>query len=238
MNKQKGLVLLVSLALMAGTVGVLTWLKGSQKLGQPGIAAAPISGSVMMKLDLPERVLDFSSTNVPEPEVVVDYLPKDTSYVERRYVSPDGAPPIEATIVLMGYDRTSIHRPEYCLIGQGLTPEEKSVVNIPIEGKEPYVMPVARWKLGGVFQQPDGSKVKVAGIYVFWFVAAGAQTPDYLEFQKLLFKDLLLKNRLQRWAYVSYFTLCVPGQEEAAFERVKKLIAVSVPAYQLPPIKR
>jgi hypothetical protein len=40
---------------------------------------------------------------------------------------------------------------------------------------------------------------------------------------------------LQRWAYVSYFSICTPGQEDAAFERMNKLIAASVPEYQLPP---
>jgi hypothetical protein len=44
----------------------------------------------MMKIDLPERVLDFTSTNVPEPEVVLGFLPKDTSYAERIYTAPDG----------------------------------------------------------------------------------------------------------------------------------------------------
>jgi hypothetical protein len=237
MNKQKGLVLLVTLALMAGTVGALTWLKGRQKLGPPGIIAEPIPGKVMMKIDLPERVLDFNSTNVPEPEVVASYLPPDTSFVERCYMSPDGLPPIYATIILMGNDRTSIHRPEYCFVGQGFTPEEKTVVNIPIGGAEPYVLPVAKWKVGGVFQEPDGRKVEVAGVYVFWFVADKAQTADYIQFQHHLFRNLLLTGKLQRWAYVSHFSVCAPGQEEAAFERMKKLIAASVPAYQLPPAK-
>jgi hypothetical protein len=237
MNKQKGLVLLVTLTLMAGTVGALTWLKGRQKLGPPGIIAAPIPGSVMMKIDLPERVLDFNSTNVPEPEVVANYLPKDTSFVERSYTSPDGSPSIYATIVLMGQDRTSIHRPEYCLIGQGLAPNEKTVVNIPIEGTTPYLLPASKWKVGGVFQEPDGRKVNVAGVYVFWFVADKAQTADYIQFQHHLLRNLLFTGQLPRWAYVSYFSVCAPGQEEAAFERMKKLIAASVPAYQLPPVK-
>jgi hypothetical protein len=45
----------------------------------------------------------------------------------------------------------------------------------------------------------------------------------------------LLKGILQRWAYISYFAPCLPGQEEATFDRMKKLIAASVPEYQLPP---
>jgi hypothetical protein len=39
----------------------------------------------------------------------------------------------------------------------------------------------------------------------------------------------------QRWAYVSYFTACLPGQEDATVARIKALIAASVPEFQLPP---
>jgi hypothetical protein len=46
---------------------------------------------------------------------------------------------------------------------------------------------------------------------------------------------LLRTSVLERWAYVSYFAQCEPGQEDAAFERIKKLIAASVPEFQLPP---
>jgi hypothetical protein len=40
---------------------------------------------------------------------------------------------------------------------------------------------------------------------------------------------------LQRWAYVSYFAICSPGQEDATFERMSRLIEESVPEFQLPP---
>jgi hypothetical protein len=238
MRNPRWLVLLVVLALMAGTVGALTWLKGRQKLGPPGVVATPIPGKVEMKLELPERVLDYTSTNVPEPEIVSQYLPRDTSFVERCYTLSDGSPPISATIVLMGLDRTSIHRAEYCLVGQGLGPEEKTVADIAIAGAEPYRLSAAKWKVGGVYQDPDGRKVKVSGVYVFWFVTEQEQTADYDRFQYGLVRHLLLTGELQRWAYVSYFTLCAPGQEDAAFARMEKLIAASVPAYQLPPGKR
>jgi hypothetical protein len=46
---------------------------------------------------------------------------------------------------------------------------------------------------------------------------------------------LLTTGVLQRWAYISYFAVCEPGQEDAAFERVKKLIVASVPEFQLAP---
>ena len=38
---------------------------------------------------------------------------------------------------------------------------------------------------------------------------------------------------LQRWAYVSYFALCAPGDEDATFLRLSRLVAASVPEFQL-----
>jgi hypothetical protein len=235
MKKQKWLILFVVLVLMAATAGALTWLKTHQKLGKPGIKAIPIPESATMKIDLPAQVLDFTSSNVPESDVVLGYLPKDTSFVERCYTPLDGSFGIYGTIVLMGADRTSIHRPEYCLAGQGFSCDEKTVVEIPVGGPQPYQLPVSKWKVSRLIQQPDGRNINVSGIYVFWFVADDQQTTGNVQFQCYLVRDLLLKGILQRWAYISYFTACMPGQEEAAFARMQKLIAASVPEFQLPP---
>jgi len=234
MKNQKWLMLLIVLALMAGMVGALTRLKANQRLGQPGIKATPIPGSVMMQIDLPERVLDFTSTNVPEPEVVSGYLPKDTSFVERYYWTPDGFW-ATATIILMGADRTSIHRPDYCLPGQGWRIDEKTKVSIPLKGSPPHELPAMKWVVSNYFQTPDGRKTEVRGLLVFWFVADNEQTASAVQFQYYLLRDLLFTSRLQRWAYFSYFTVCAPGQEDAAFARMEKLIAASVPEYQAAP---
>ena len=101
MKNNKWLLFLVALALMAGAAGALARLKSHPQIGKPGIKATPIPGSLMMKLDLPERVLDFTSTNVPEPDVVLGYLPSDTSYAERHYQAPDGFD-MSGTLILMG----------------------------------------------------------------------------------------------------------------------------------------
>lgn len=234
MKRQKWLVFFVALGLMAGTAGALTWLRANQKLGKPGIKAMAIPGSVMMKIELPERVLDFTSTNMPEPEVVVGYLPKDTSYAGRLYTATDGLQ-INSTIILMGADRTSIHKPDYCLPGQGWSINEKTVVNIPVAGPQNYQLPVAKWIIGNVYQTPDGQKHEVSGLYVFWFVADGEQTADNYQRMWWLGRDLLRTGVLQRWAYVSFFSVCAPGQEDATFEQMKKLIAVTVPEFQFVP---
>jgi hypothetical protein len=236
MKNQKLLIFFAALILMAGTAAMLVRLKTNQKLGVPGVKFTPVPGSVQVKIGLPERVLNFTSTNIPEPEVVLGYLPKDTSYAERLYQSPDGAA-MTGTIVLMGTDRTSIHKPDYCLPGQGWHIDSKNVVNVPVGGALPYELPVAKWLISANFQKPGGGTEKVSGIYVFWFVADEEQTPEFYGYLKLLTHDLLFTGVLQRWAYVSYFTTCEPGREDAAFARMEKLIAASVPAFQPPPRK-
>ena len=234
MKRQKILLLVIALALMAGTAGALTWLRANQRLGKPGIKAAAIPGSVAMHIDLPESVPGFTSSNIPEPQIVLGYLPADTSYAERVYTAPDGFW-VQATAVLMGVDRTSIHNADFCLGGFGFTGRDKQVATIPIAGPQPYELPVARWNVRGIFSQADGTKAEVHGVYVFWFVADDEQTPDHFQFMKWLARDLLTTGVLQRWAYIAYFAYSPPGQEDATFERMKTLIAHSVPEFQTAP---
>ncbi|HKI67948.1 MAG TPA: hypothetical protein VKA67_00030, partial [Verrucomicrobiae bacterium] len=88
MNKKQWFILAVALVSMAGTAGALVWLKANQRLGEPGIKATHIPGQVAMRLELPKYAAGFDSTNEPESDVVLDWLPKDTSYAQRRYFAP------------------------------------------------------------------------------------------------------------------------------------------------------
>jgi hypothetical protein len=237
MKNQKWLLLLLAFALMAGTAGALVRLKAFQKIGQPGIIATTIPGGLMMKIDLPERVLDCASTNMPESELELGYFPKDTSYARRIYQSPDGFA-VSSTVILMGADRTSIHKPDYCLTGQGWDIRSKETVKVPVAGASPYELPVSKWVLSKPVQTPDGQTKSVGAIYVYWFVADGEETPSHNQFMRWLALDLLRKAVWQRWAYVSYFSACEPGQEDATFARMEKVIAASVPEFQRPPDRR
>jgi hypothetical protein len=237
MKHNKWLLFCIAFVLICGTAAALSWSRANQRLGLPGVNTTPIPGSMMLKINLPERVLDFTSTNVPEPAIVLSYLPPDTSYAERIYTAPDGFW-VQNTVVLMGEDRTSIHKPDYCLPGQGWVIKDKSVVNIPVAGVQKYQLPVNKWVLANTIQTADGKKQQIGGIFVFWLVAAGEETPDNYQRMWWMGRDLLRTGVLQRWAYVSYFAVCMPGQEEATFERMKQLIAHAVPEYQKPPANR
>jgi hypothetical protein len=236
MKQQKIFLLVLVFVLIGGSAIALNWLHSNQKLGVPGIKAVAQPGTVVMQIDFPENVLDFTSSNVPQAQVVLDYLPKDTSLAQRRYVGPDGFW-VNANMVLMGLDRTSIHKPEYCLPGQGWRIDQKTNVNLSIGGGQPYQLQVAKWLITNFIQDADGKKREVRGLYVFWFVARNEETTSHWQRVKWMTQDLMRTGVLQRWAYVSYFAVCLPGQEDAAFERMKNLIAASVPEFQLPPAK-
>ncbi len=230
---QKIILFGATLAVMGAVAVELAHVKSNRRLGNPGIKAEAIPNSPTMKISLPETVAGFTSTNVPTAKEVLDYLPKDTSYAQRHYMAADGLETM-ANLILMGADRTSIHEPNYCLPGQGWQIVDKASVNISIGGTKPYELPVQKWTVHNTYTAPDGQRVPYSGLYVFWFVADNNETDQYHTIQKSILYHLVRHGVLERWAYVSYFTPCVPGTEDAVFARIQKLIAASVPEFQLP----
>ncbi len=235
-SAKKSILFCLTLAVIGGTALALSHIKTSRRLGNPGVKATAIPGSMTMKISLPENAGGFTSSNISTSQGVLDFLPKDTSFAQRLYTAPDKME-VMANLILMGDDRTSIHRPDYCLPGQGWQIVDQASVKIPIAGTPGYELPVQKWTVHNSYTTPEGQKIPVSGLYVFWFVAENNETDDYTGIQKSILYHLIRHGVLERWAYASYFTLCAPGQEDATFARVKNLIADSVPEFQLPPAK-
>jgi hypothetical protein len=234
-------ILMTVLLLVGGASGFLTRWKTIQKLGQPGVkvVAEPIydekgNRAATNSAFLPERVLDYSSEPVPITRLELDWLPKDTTYGRRHYRSPDGFEML-ISVVLMGADRTSIHKPQYCLPGQGwnINSSESGITSARIERPQPYDLPVMKLVTTVYRDEPDGQKTVVRGIYVYWFVADGELTADHVQRMWWMARDLVYTGTLQRWAYVGCFATCLPGQEEPTFVRMKQFIAAAVPEFQL-----
>ena len=235
MNKQKWIILLVALAMIGGGAGTLSRLKKSQRLGLPGIKTAPIANSPRLNVYLPEHVLDFDSVLVPTDTNVLNGLPHDTSFMQRHYASGKGGE-FALNIVLMGADRTSMHKPEFCLPGAGwnIDQAQSSQDTVPMQRPNPYDLPVMKLLVTREITV-DGEKHAQRGIFLYWFVAdhelAGTRN-------NMLWKSathLLRTGELQRWAYVGCLTVCWPGEEQAAYERMKKFLAAAVPEFQLVP---
>jgi len=233
MNKQKWMVFVTALVLIGGTAVVLARLKSNQKLGQPGVKTVPLAGSENLQVVLPENVPGFRSEPVEIADIVVQALPKDTSYGQRRYQAEDGFQAM-VNVVLMGGDRTSLHKPQFCLEGAGWKINQTELATVTIERPRRYELPVMKLtttKQGTV----DGRPVTARGIYVYWFVAEDQYTAQHWERMWWMAKNLVQTGELQRWAYVSCFAMCRPGGEELTYNRLVKFIEASVPEFQLVP---
>lgn len=228
-------VLLVGLA-----AGLLVRVRANYVLGKPGVKVVnepiynedhnPVSSQSVF---LPEKVADYSSTNALVSKIELGMLPPDTVYGRRIYKNGSSNEfPIMTSVVLMGTDRTSIHKPQYCLVGQGENIVSSELISIPIGSPRPYQLQVM--KLSTTSQHPiaPGRFVTTSGIFLYWFVADGQLTPHHGERMWLMGRDLIVKGLLQRWAYVSYFSRCLPGEENVLLERMKRFVAASLPEFQ------
>lgn len=232
MTKRNWFLVLAGLALIGGSAGVLAWLSSHQKLGAPGLKSSPLPGTICRVMDLPEKVLDYDSKWLEQSEVTTNTLPKDTSYGTRIYTAPDGFQ-ITMNAVMMGTDRTSIHKPQYCLQGQGWNMGEARFDAVRVTRPRPYSLPMVVIQNSKTVNQ-NGEQVPLKLLYVYWFVADGAITANHLQRMWWMASHMLLHGELQRWAYVSCAAICRPGQEDAAMDRVRKFIAAAAPEMILP----
>lgn len=231
MNKQKWLILITVLVLLGGTAGFLSRLQNFQKLGLPGVKTRAVGEGKNAEVVLPEQVLDYASEPIEIQKVALDMLPKDTCFGQRFYRASDGFG-VQMNVVLMGSDRTSIHRPQFCLRGSGYVIQKEEPAAVPMTRPKEYTLPVTKLTL---VPEPGSALGDRRGIYVYWYVADREYTASQSQRMWWMFRDLATTGVLQRWAYVSYIAECAPGQEDAAFERLKKMIAASAPEFQLTP---
>jgi hypothetical protein len=236
MNKQTWIILIVALGLIGGAAGLLANLRGNQKLGQPAVKTSPIPGSPRLQVDLPERVLDYTSRALEVDKGTLDWLPQDTSFGQRLYTAPDGFE-VAVNVVLMGRDRTSLHKTEFCLEGQGWRIDREASRETTVHMDQPYPYDLPVMKLIASRDVTAGGQARTArGVYVQWFVADGDEyTARHWQRMWWMARDLLCTGVLQRWASISYFSVCAPGQEEVTFTRLKKFISASAPEFQLVP---
>jgi hypothetical protein len=232
MSGQKRAIVAVAWLLMAAGAAVLLRSKAIERLGEPGLKSKPLAGTLRREIFLPEQVLDYGSTNVAASADEVKMLPPDTSFAQRVYRAPDGFE-VFVRVVLMGADRTSIHKPEFCLQAQDYRIVKRETTAVPMERPHGYGLPVRKFTISKASQLPSGEVTRVGGMYVFWFVAEGRLTASHLARVSWITWELLRRGVLPRWAYVTCFSTCPPGQEEATFERMKRFIAAAVPEFQL-----
>jgi hypothetical protein len=218
----------------------LGYLKPRVRLGKPGVRIINVpvfseKGEIAgaRSVYLPSSLPGFVSDDRPIQTLEFGYLPPDTLYGRKIYTSADRSFAAQVSVVLMGADRTSIHKPEACLTGVGwdIRSSRKETVQLA-SGKS---MDVARFDMAT--SSPGGSARDIGGVYVFWFVADGIRTWNHFTREWSLVRSIITGQEIQRWAYVSVFNPCRPGQEDAAFQKIGGLIKLLQPEVEQGDIK-
>jgi hypothetical protein len=237
MNRQLGICVAAGLAVIGVTGCILGRVQGHQRLASPGVVTHALPGSIRLCADLPAKVLDYSSQELETEDVTINVLPSDTSFGWRRYKGSDNFV-LDLRVVLMGHDRTSLHRPQFCLTGQGWQINQQTSREMTVKMEQPlaYDLPVVALMTTKTLTT-DGQSQLVSGVYVYWYVADGALSASTsgLERTWKMAATLVRTGVLQRWAYVSCFAPCAPGQEVATLDRVKRFISAAAPQFQLYP---
>ena len=145
--------------------------------------------------DAPDAKLAEIDGYISEPVEVSEaerhVLPDDTQFDKLRYEDGDGNW-FQVTLVIGGKSKSSIHRPELCLPGQGF--QMMSPRTVEVGGVEWHRVTLAR------------GAVPASGFAYAFFNQDGYRTSSHL---KRIFRDVWdrsIRGRIDRWVMVTVFS--------------------------------
>lgn len=198
----------------------------------PGTAGTGIrlAGDGLNPVELPEFLgQDWMGRSAEVTEVERQVLPADTGYSRKIYVSlADPSKQVFLSIVLSGRDRSSIHRPEYCLVGQGWTIRGQFIHEFAFPGSGQFPATVLRVEKDLV--APGGSR-KVPQLFAYYFIDADSTVATNWDRMTTDSWNRVVHGRSDRWAYVVVQTGSSDG-EDAALGRIQSILSGALPAYQ------
>lgn len=213
--------------LLAGCEGAYLAHRASLKPEEAaGVALSPDGTN---PVELPTFLgSDWMGRSIEPTSVERSILPPDTGYSRKLYMSTEGPNhQVLLSIVLSGRDRTSIHRPELCLVGQGWTIDGSFVRAFRYPGRDGAAFEATVLR---VHRQED-SNGPVPELVVYWF--AGRDTIVATQSQRMLLDawNRVVHGRADRWAYVLLQTGARDG-EDAALKRIQRILDEALPVFQ------
>jgi len=153
-----------------------------------------------------------------------DALPHDTEFVKSIYTNDVGGQ-MFVSIVLSGKERSSIHRPERCLVGQGNTIVNQhfwnvlipQVVEVPLKERKP--LKVALLETVRNYRGADGERKTYYSYYAYWFVGQSRETPSHYARMLWLAWDRVVHSIGNKWAYIA-----IAGEREEGSDTYKQEI--------------
>jgi EpsI family protein len=226
----------VAAAVVLAAIAEAAFLRHRLSLPPEGRAGVVLAADGANPAPLPAFLgSDWMGRTIEPTAVERAILPPDTGYSTKQYMSREGpGRQVLLSIVLSGRDRTSIHRPELCLVGQGWTIDGSATRRLAYPGRpgagfEATVLRVRREAAG-----PQGMR-PVPELVAYWFVGGDRIVPS--QGLRMLFDawNRVVHGRADRWAYVLLQTGAEDG-EDAAMARIQSVLNSTLPSFQ-PPIE-
>ena len=116
-------------------------------------------------------------------------LPRDTKILHKSYKSASGQI-FMVSVVIGGYERRSIHKPQVCIVGQGNTINGQRLMKVPL-AQDKY--------LDTMLIDINRSKL----YFAYWFTNGERETALHLTRLLRTAWDGIIHNERRRWAYIS-----------------------------------
>ncbi len=192
-----------------------------------------------VRLELPLTLGDYQGREFDMTAQEKNLLDEGVKLVRDLYASSTGRQ-IMATVILSGFEKRSLHRPEVCLPNQGWTVTDRTQVPLHLDdGRELTVMMMRIFR--DVEPQP-GVRIRSRAINLYWYIGSdGTTCPDHYDHIRISYLDSTFRNIQHRWAMASIF---VPlpekpvGQEDplaelTALEDAREFIAKLAPQFMI-----
>lgn len=224
------------------TAAAVAGLAGLTAAGLYGLTQAPPRGKAGVVLaadganpaELPAFLgTEWIGRRAEISAVERELLPPDTGFSRKTYVAvADGRQQVFLSLVLSGRDRTSIHRPELCLVGQGWTVRDTATVALRRPGAAGGEMPATRLRVDREIATPQG-RTRVPQLVVYWFVGGDRMVASHGGRMAVDAWQRVTQARADRWAYVLMQTDAADG-EAAAMARLQTVIDGALPGILVP----
>jgi hypothetical protein len=161
-------------------------------------------------------------------------LPESSTFSHQRYRR--GRDTIMVNVVVTGSERSSIHRPEWCLPAQGfrITHTERTAFD-GASGDNSAAVTLLD------ITRPDSPTSGINGTFAYWFIGNGRRVATHRQRLMYMAWDALREGRQHRWAYVSllYAGPSRPKQQARELEQFSEALARDlIPAPEEPALPR
>lgn len=170
-------------------------------------AGVMLSGSGIDPVELPSFIgTEWIGRRAEVSAVEREILPADTGYSRKTYVAvADPRRQVFLSIVLSGRDRTSIHRPELCLVGQGWTIADSERRTLAItDGEGNFAggrIPFTLLRVKREFPAPRGRE-SVPQLVAYFFIGADGVVGGHADMVRRDAWNRVRHGRADRWAYL------------------------------------